>query len=231
GPGASSFVGWCRARGCAVARLRARAWRAVARVGRGGGGGGGEGGGWGGGGGGKGGGGGGGGGTDGGGERDGGHVGRVHVTGSFSGRSAGTSAVTVTADGSRSPGDGITLPGVWTAAAPWATAEARASGPRPPAMRNPASEESPAPTLLRTVSTRAVPNQVPSASTSSCPSAPRLARTARAPISRSSPAALAASPTVASGRPTASASSSALGFTTSGCPRRAASRAGPEVSR
>ncbi len=136
----------------------------------------------------------------------------------------------MTADGFRSPGVGISLPGSWTAAAPWATAAARASGPSPPAARKPAREASPAPTLERTAATGAEPYQTPSPVTRSWPSAPRLARTAPAPRSRSSSAAFTASPTVASGRPTASASSSAFGLTTSGRAARAASRDGPEVS-
>ena len=50
---------------------------------------------------------------------------RRHDTGSVSTRSRHRSWST--ADGSRSAGVGITLPGSWTAAAPWATAEASAS--------------------------------------------------------------------------------------------------------
>ena len=84
----------------------------------------------------------------------------------------------------RSAGPGIRLPGRLTAAAPQASASARASVPSAPAARNPARSASPAPTELRGRSTGESPLTKPPLSTSTAPSAPRLASTASAPHER-----------------------------------------------
>ena len=87
--------------------------------------------------------------------------------------------------------------------------------------------ESPAPTALRGRSTVAEPKVAPVASTSTAPSAPRLARTAPTPRPRSSSAAATTSPSVSSWRPVASASSSRFGLIRSGPASSAATRGAP----
>src|SRR3569833_3944737 len=78
-----------------------------------------------------------------------------------------------------SSGRGIRLAGRRTAAAPHASPSARPSLPRAPAARNPSSRAAPAPTVLLAPATGASPIVTPSSSTSTAPSAPRLASTLR----------------------------------------------------
>ena len=103
------------------------------------------------------------------------------------------------------------------------------------ASRNPARELSPAPTVLRTRVGGGVPNQAPSAVTSTAPSPPSVTKAAptRAGTRPRATTATASGSGTPSSRVTEarSASSSSLGLMRSGAPRSTtARRAAPEVS-
>src|SRR5918994_2226137 len=145
-------------------------------------------------------------------------------------RSSSIWSVTYARRPAMSSGPGTPLPGRSTAAAAQRSAVASASLPAPPAARNPASRQSPAPTVLRRSATGQSPRQTPPSSARTAPSGPRLTRTVRAPALRIRSAARTASAMLRTSRPSASPTSSRLGFTSAGPASMACRRAGPDVS-